>query len=65
MLELDQVARAVWSPLDIDGSLYVVAFETPIANYYMTDPISRASETMAACTTSFVTAPPARTGTDA
>jgi hypothetical protein len=28
-----------------------------IANYYQTDPISRASPTMAACTTTFETTP--------
>jgi len=65
MLERNQIARAVWEPFDGEGSLDGPAFETPIANYYMTDPISRASETMAECTASFVTAPAARTGTDA
>jgi NADH-quinone oxidoreductase subunit G len=35
----------------------------PIANFYMTDPISRASETMAQCTETFLRAPQAMTGT--
>jgi len=32
------------------GEMAAAPFESPITNYYMTDPISRASETMAACT---------------
>jgi len=39
-------------------------FESPVTNYYMTDPISRASETMAECTREFVNANGERTGTD-
>jgi NADH-quinone oxidoreductase subunit G len=39
-------------------------FETPINNFYMTDPISRASETMAQCSQAFVEDRTARTGTD-
>ena len=31
------------------------AFAYPIQNFYMTDPISRASATMAECTEAFVT----------
>jgi len=38
-------------------------FESPIANYYMTDPISRASATMAQCTEAFVS-PNKKTGTN-
>ena len=32
-------------------------FEPAIANYYQTDPISRASPTMAACTATFAATP--------
>jgi NADH-quinone oxidoreductase subunit G len=39
-------------------------FASPIANYYMTDPISRASITMAECTEAFVS-PQRKTGTHA
>ena len=39
-------------------------FETSINNFYMTDPISRASETMAQCSQAFVEDKMARTGTD-
>jgi NADH-quinone oxidoreductase subunit G len=39
------------------------AFATPITNFHMTDPISRASATMAACTESFA-GTAEKTGTD-
>ena len=39
------------------------AFQLPIENYYMTDPISRASETMAKCTEEYVLGREQRTGT--
>ncbi len=39
------------------------AFVAPVANFYMTDPISRASETMAECVTAFGAATE-KTGTD-
>ena len=39
------------------------AFAYPIANFYMTDPISRASATMAECTEAFVTGTAKGTGT--
>ena len=35
----------------------------PIANFYMTDPISRASETMAQCTEAFGAGQTQKTGT--
>jgi len=65
LLERNQIARAAWEPFQGAGALDGPAFETPIANYYMTDPISRASETMAECTAAFASTPAARTGTDA
>jgi NADH-quinone oxidoreductase subunit G len=37
------------------GAATATPFAYPIANFYMTDPISRASATMAACTEAFVT----------
>ncbi len=37
-------------PSDHGQALGTTAFTPVIANYYMTDPISRASATMAACT---------------
>jgi NADH-quinone oxidoreductase subunit G len=45
------------------GSASAAPFAYPIANFYMTDPISRASATMAECTELFVTGRAAGTGT--
>ncbi|MEK9662378.1 MAG: hypothetical protein VW644_11710, partial [Alphaproteobacteria bacterium] len=47
-----------------DGAMDAAPFASPIANFYMTDPISRASQTMAECTRQFVSTSAERTGTD-
>jgi len=56
------VARAEWGAFGEDGPMDAAPFAPRVANFYMTDPISRASETMAQCTRVFGAA--ARTGTD-
>jgi len=45
------------------GAVEPAAFVSPIDNYYMTDPISRASATMAECTRVYVKGEAPRTGT--
>ena len=50
----DRVERAGWADFGGGGPPDPVSFATPIANYYMTDPISRASVTMANCTGTFI-----------
>jgi NADH-quinone oxidoreductase subunit G len=60
--QLGVVVPAKWESFGGGGAVTARAFHLPIANYYMTDPISRASETMAKCTDAFV-APEAGTGT--
>jgi len=40
------------------------AFADPIDDFYMTDVISRASDTMAECSAQFVTGGHGKTGTD-
>jgi NADH-quinone oxidoreductase subunit G len=45
------------------GNIDPAAFVSPIDNYYMTDPISRASATMAECTRVYVKGEAPRTGT--
>ncbi|NYZ12234.1 NADH-quinone oxidoreductase subunit G [Azospirillum sp. RWY-5-1] len=52
--KLGTVTPAAWGGFGTAGALDGAAFATPITNYYMTDPISRASETMARCTETFV-----------
>jgi NADH-quinone oxidoreductase subunit G len=60
--QLGAVVPAKWESFGGSGTVTARAFQMPIANYYMTDPISRASETMAKCTDAFV-APITGTGT--
>jgi NADH-quinone oxidoreductase subunit G len=45
------------APSGDPAALSDVAFEPAVADYYQTDPISRASPTMAACTATFAPAP--------
>ena len=47
--KLDTVTPAPWGAFGEPGLLAAAPFETVIKSYYMTDPISRASETMARC----------------
>jgi len=53
---VDKVLAAEWKAFGTPGSISPSAFEYPVKNYYMTDPISRASRTMAQCTEEFVLA---------
>jgi len=60
---IDRVETAAWGAFGAAGAMGAAPFRSPIDNYYMTDPISRASETMAECTRAFV-ANRRATGTD-
>jgi NADH-quinone oxidoreductase subunit G len=60
--KLNVVTPAAWENFGADGNVTARAFQMAVGNYYMTDPISRASETMAKCTEAFV-APTSGTGT--
>ena len=62
--KVDERSAAAWGSFGSDGEMSAAPFESPIANYYMTDPISRASETMAECTREFVNASGERIGTN-
>lgn len=44
-----QITKSEWKEFGRAGNLSLQAFEPVIANFYMTDPVSRASPTMAAC----------------
>jgi NADH-quinone oxidoreductase, chain G len=52
--KIGSVTPATWAPFGTAGSLDAAPFVSPVTNYYMTDPISRASVTMARCTETFV-----------
>jgi len=51
---IDRLTPAAWEPFGQAGKADAAPFRAPVENYYMTDPISRASETMAACAEAFV-----------
>ncbi len=46
---IDDPEPAQWGAFGAPGAMNSDPFVSPIANFYMTDPISRASETMAQC----------------
>ncbi len=51
---VDQIQPAAWGAFGQAGSVDPVPLASPVRNFYMTDPISRASETMAACTAALI-----------
>jgi len=59
----DTVAAAGWGEFGTPGPVDPAAFVSPVDNFYMTDPISRASPTMAACVDTFIGTGSAKTGT--
>ncbi|MEA2754766.1 MAG: NADH-quinone oxidoreductase subunit [Aliidongia sp.] len=60
---IDDVAPSAWGEFGTIGKGAGEAFAYPIANYYQTDTISRASPTMAACTESYRANTSPKTGT--
>jgi NADH-quinone oxidoreductase subunit G len=61
---IDEVAKAAWGGFGTVGPIAATPFAYPIADFYKTDPISRASPTMAECSELFVTGVArSRTGT--
>jgi NADH-quinone oxidoreductase subunit G len=61
--ELDSLQSAAWAEFGQPGNIDAAPFALPIVNFYMTDPISRASETMAQCSEAFGGGQTQRTGT--
>jgi NADH-quinone oxidoreductase subunit G len=59
---LDEKPTAAWGSFGKAGTVENTPFRVPIDNFYMTDPISRASATMADCSAAFLS-PKAKTGT--
>jgi NADH-quinone oxidoreductase subunit G len=62
-LNVDKATPATWHPFGTEGAVDPAPFASSVENFYMTDPISRASETMARCTDSFVRDQQGKTGT--
>jgi NADH-quinone oxidoreductase subunit G len=52
--QTDTIEPSPWGAFGTDGAVDKMPFEFPVRNYYMTDPISRVSPTMARCTEAFV-----------
>jgi len=61
---VDQVQPAAWAGFGAEGTVSAAPLDSSVDNYYMTDPISRASQTMAECTATFVGCAHKRTGTN-
>ncbi|MDJ0893942.1 MAG: NADH-quinone oxidoreductase subunit NuoG [Alphaproteobacteria bacterium] len=61
---IDTLEPAKWSKFGRAGKLSGGAFASAVDNFYMTCPISRASQTMAECTEELVNRAPAKTGTE-
>ncbi|MEP6148559.1 MAG: molybdopterin-dependent oxidoreductase, partial [Nisaea sp.] len=62
--EVDIAPEAAWGPFGAEGEMSDTGFGTTVENFYMTDSISRASQTMAECTEVFVLSKQAKTGTE-
>jgi NADH-quinone oxidoreductase subunit G len=60
---LNAATPASWGPFGAERPLDAMPFASPIGNYYMTDPISRSSETMAKCSAELLGAAGEKTGT--
>jgi NADH-quinone oxidoreductase subunit G len=61
---LDVIQPAEWGTFGAEGDIVSDLFASPVTNYYMTDPISRCSKTMAECTSLFINGSEAATGTE-
>jgi NADH-quinone oxidoreductase subunit G len=61
--KIDQVVPASWGAFGNAGTTEPTPFRSPIGNFYMTDPVSRASDTMAKCTATYVASREGKTGT--
>ncbi len=62
--QVGEIVLAYWEAFGEAGPMSSDPLTSPISNYYMTCPISRASETMAECSREFVGGDGERTGTD-
>ena len=56
LAEIDQISAAPWGEFGTAGSMDEAPFASPIGDFYLTDPITRASQTMSECSAAFVAA---------
>ena len=57
---IDRIAPAPWGDFGSAGAMGDAPFASPVGDFYRTDPITRASPTMTACSAAFVVAAEAR-----
>ena len=62
--DLDETPRAPWGKFGKAGKVNKAPFQNPIDDFYMTDAICRASETMAKCSAELIGPAQKATGTD-
>ena len=60
----DEVTATAWAPFGGDGPMEAAPFACPVRDFYLTDPIARASTTMAACSALNPALTAEATGTD-
>ncbi len=60
---VDAITPAAWAPFGGEGGLSAEPLASSVQNFYMTDPISRASKVMAECTATYVAVQQGKTGT--
>jgi len=61
---VDKIAPAVWDNFGEPGEMSGQAFAGSVENFYLTDVIARASDTMAKCSSQFVARNQKKTGTN-
>jgi len=62
-MNIDETTPATWAEFGESGDISNEPFTSPISNFYMTDPIGRASITMAKCADEFLGTTDRKTGT--
>ena len=62
--DIDQVTSADWGSFGTEGTVDDAPFANPIADYYLTNPISRSSRIMAECSATFSKVKGEGTGTN-
>jgi NADH-quinone oxidoreductase subunit G len=63
LAQVDRIAPAEWGAFGAEGPLDSAPFATPIHDFYLTNPITRASRTMAECSALALAARAEATGT--
>jgi NADH-quinone oxidoreductase subunit G len=61
---IGEIPHAAWGEFGTSGTMDPTPFGLPVENFYMTDPISRVSETMAKCSQVVADTRSGKTGTD-